>query len=400
VLIAIRRNHVNYEYALSKSALTMPRCGQYPRYRDLERGETLFRLRSIPLRSDLKPTGGKLDRQRRIQMKKHIQSVNTLDLIGGSRPFFPLLFYTLLGCSLAVAFTARAATPPLDGGYQEQNTAGVDDALFSVTTGANVTATGFDALYSNTTGSDNALASWTWRATGSLDAARESHTATLLQNGMVLVAAGVTTNATLASAELYDPASGTWTATGSLNTGRTDHTATLLQNGMVLVAAGFGDASFLASAELYDPTSGTWTTTGSLRTPRFKHTATLLQNGRVLVAAGFDDHGASTSAELYDPASGTWTATRRLRTARFLHTATLLGNGMVLVAGGRSNIEDPTASAELYDPASQTWTATGSLTNARYSHTATLLENGRILVAAGTGANGPLASAELGHRQR
>ena len=74
---------------------------------------------------------------------------------------------------------------------------------------------GFDALDSNTTGSDNGLASWTWRATGSLNTARYLHTATLLQNGMVLVAGG--TGGVLPSAELYDPASRSWTATGSLN---------------------------------------------------------------------------------------------------------------------------------------------------------------------------------------
>src|SRR6266700_2911199 len=86
-----------------------------------------------------------------------------------------------------------------------------------------------------------------------------------------------------------DPASGTWTATGSLNTGRFLHTATLLPNGMVLVAGGL-DSNFhsSASAELYDPASGTWTATGSLNTARAEHTATLLSNGMVLVAAGSD----------------------------------------------------------------------------------------------------------------
>ena len=44
------------------------------------------------------------------------------------------------------------------------------------------------------------------------------HTATLLPNGKVLVAGGQDRQlATLASAELYDPASGTWTVTGSLD---------------------------------------------------------------------------------------------------------------------------------------------------------------------------------------
>src|SRR5438874_1228212 len=57
--------------------------------------------------------------------------------------------------------------------------------------------------------------------------------------------------------------SGTWTPTGSLNTARYLHAASLLPNGMVLVAGGSGDAGVLASAELYDPASGTWSATGS-----------------------------------------------------------------------------------------------------------------------------------------
>ena len=158
--------------------------------------------------------------------------------------------------------------------------------------------------------------------------------------------------------------SGTWTATGSLATARDDHTATLLPNGKVLVAGGYDGSGTLASAELYDPASGTWTATGSLATARYRHTATLLPNGKVLVAGGSDNSGALASAELYDPASGTWTATGSLATARDCHTATLLPNGKVLVAGGFDG-SGSLASAELYDPASGTWTATGSLATAR-----------------------------------
>ena len=132
------------------------------------------------------------------------------------------------------------------------------------------------------------------------------------------------------------PASETWTLTGSLHTARYLHTATLLPNGMVLVAGGLGsNLNALSSAELYDPASGTWTVTGSLNTSRVAHTATLLPNGMVLVAGGFDTNlNAIPSAELYDPASGTWTVTGSLTRARYYHTATLLPNGMVVVAGG------------------------------------------------------------------
>ena len=75
------------------------------------------------------------------------------------------------------------------------------------------------------------------------------HTATLLNNGQVLVAAGQGAS-TLNSAELYDPVKKTWQATASLITGRSSHTATLLGTGQVLVAGGYGD-SYLTSAELY-----------------------------------------------------------------------------------------------------------------------------------------------------
>jgi hypothetical protein len=44
---------------------------------------------------------------------------------------------------------------------------------------------------------------------------------------------------------------GSFTLTGSLNTARYQHTATLLNNGMVLIAGGIGSSGILASAELY-----------------------------------------------------------------------------------------------------------------------------------------------------
>jgi hypothetical protein len=185
-----------------------------------------------------------------MQMKNHIQLANTIDLIADSRPFLKLILYSLLCFSVALTSVARAVTPPPDGGYPNQNTAESDDALFSLTVGPDNTAIGFDASNSNTTSSDNTLASWIWRVTVRLNTARQGHTATLLQKGMVLVAGGLGSNA-YASAELYDTASETWTATGSLNTARQGHTATLLQNGMVLVAGGRdANGRVLARAEL------------------------------------------------------------------------------------------------------------------------------------------------------
>lgn len=85
--------------------------------------------------------------------------------------------------------------------------------------------------------------------------------ATLLGDGDVLVAggdAGLASNShSSAEAVLYNPTTNSWTTTGSLNNSRLFQTASLLQNGQVLVAGGESFANHaptrLASAELYTP---------------------------------------------------------------------------------------------------------------------------------------------------
>ena len=56
---------------------------------------------------------------------------------------------------------------------------------------------------------------------------------------MVLIVGGVDANYNLLSgAEIYNPAASSFNPTGSLNAGRENHTATLLNNGMVLITGG------------------------------------------------------------------------------------------------------------------------------------------------------------------
>jgi len=54
--------------------------------------------------------------------------------------------------ALAFSPTARAVSPPPDGGYPNFNTSEGEEALFSLKTGYGNTAIGSNALYHSTTG--------------------------------------------------------------------------------------------------------------------------------------------------------------------------------------------------------------------------------------------------------
>ena len=291
----------------------------------------------------------------------------------------------------------------------------------------------------------------TFVATGSMTAARAYHTATLLPDGRVLVAAGFgggsSENGTLDSAELYDPLTGTFTATGGLNSSSIigTNTATLLSDGRVLITGSNTDAA------LYDPATGTFAVAGDgTRPPPFPTAtllddgrvlfaspfftaelfdpgtatfsptgngtvgarATLLASGKVLLAGGNDDPGPSSLANLYDPATGNFIATGNMITSRADHTITLLADGRALVAGGSSWMDATLAggqpamvhyccplNAEVYDPATGLFAGAGGMTAARKGHTATLLRSGEVLIAGGSsgGYPGALVTAEIYH---
>ena len=231
--------------------------------------------------------------------------------------------------------------------------------------------------------------------TGNTLEPRFDHTATLLPNGKVLIAAGMARNGIIEpTAELYDPHTGRFMSAGKMQSPRGwGVTATLLSSGKVLLAGG-GSASgcdascYLASAEVYDPSSGAFTSAGSMTTPRAGANAILLQNGDVLIVGGNDVSGGRhiASAELYHPATGTFSITGSMH-SEGASVLVMLKNGKVLALND--------AGGEIYDPATGRFTPAGNLNIARAKYGVALLPDGRLLVAGGQtgGAWGPKSSA-------
>jgi hypothetical protein len=226
-----------------------------------------------------------------------------------------------------------------------------------------------------------------WSASGDMVTARRDHSATLLQDGKVLVAGGIDrADRRLSSAELFDPVTRTWSQTGRMVVASQGHTATLLHDGRVLVISSDGQ-----DVQLYDPASGTWKATAEMNSPRRGFSVTLLNDGRVLVAGGLDPATTErplASAELYRP-TGRWTTAGSMGWGRFDDTATVLSGGQVLIAGGQSGSPQsddlsPLTSTELYDPSGDRWRPTGAMAAGRANAAATALPDGRVLVVGGS----------------
>jgi len=201
-----------------------------------------------------------------------------------------------------------------------------------------------------------------FRAAATMGSRRSGHTATRLRDGRVLVAGGRDSTCLVscpqvvwASAELYDPVTDRFAPTGSMALARFDHTATLLDDGRVVIAGGttpdLPATDIADTVEIYDPATGRFSPAGALHKRRTEHTATLLGDGRILFAHGRsegDGTVATATMEAFDPATGASTLTTSLRTTRYSHAALRLDAGQVLLVGGTEG-GGAITTAELYD---------------------------------------------------
>jgi len=143
---------------------------------------------------------------------------------------------------------------------------------------------------------------------GVLLVSRARHSATLLDNGTVLIAGGQATSGPsaggmAAAAEIFNPVTATFTPTAALIAPRRGHSAVLLPDGNVLLAGGEDNAGAVGAFETFNAGTGLFQSSGPMVVPRGGSTATWLpEQATVFVAGGWGPSAASwNSAEYFDP---------------------------------------------------------------------------------------------------
>jgi N-acetylneuraminic acid mutarotase len=273
-----------------------------------------------------------------------------------------------------------ATTGKLKGSRYDHRAIRLDDGRVLVTGGRTSTTQAVDTaeIYDPAKG--------TWSDAAKLTSPRATHCATKLADGKVLVAGGLgkAIHAPYTSIEIYTPSSNSWSTLGKqMVKQRSLCTATLLQNGKVLIAGGNVLTTFHDAVELLDLKAGTLSLlSAKLGQGRSGHTANLLKDGRVLLIGGACSTPC-TGDEIFDPLTSKISPLSHAGPPPVGHATTLLTDGRLLVVGGVAALQQLNKAATFSTKMGGAWDNLPDMSTMRSIHTATTLADGKVLVVGG-----------------
>jgi hypothetical protein len=258
------------------------------------------------------------------------------------------------------------------------------------------------AAFDPTSGANGA---WENVATIPLDTRWAS--ATLLQDGRVMVVGGETLGGSaVPEVYAYDPDTDDWATLATFNGGiGREPIAITLKDGRILAGGGYlkrdiyGNMTDTGAPQVYNPSTNSWTFSEAPYSGRGQGTM-LLPDGRVVIAGAEHfswNQGPILTLDpqvfIYTPATNTFARLAPFPKGRAAFAFARLPDGSLLAAGGLVDTSggiEATNTALVYDWATNAWYPAAHMGTARALPGSATLNDGRILVAGGTAASSEL----------
>lgn len=198
----------------------------------------------------------------------------------------------------------------------------------------------------------------TWTMTDSIPTFRfTGQTVTELADGKIMVTGGYYIDTTswdviiLKKVDVYNPVTEIWIEATQMNLERTEHTATLLNDGRVLVTGGETNNFTTSQCEIFIPSTNTWELIGNLLEERSDHAALLLNNDKVFICGGDGLAPWQKSCEVYDVNTGIWSYASDMLAYRANAKLYFFKKvNKILILGGDGLPSSTEDTWEIYDP--------------------------------------------------
>lgn len=202
-----------------------------------------------------------------------------------------------------------------------------------------------------------------WSTKTSMPAARLGF-ATVVFNSKIYTFGGFDSDfLTVATTQVYDPATDTWETKADMPTARAFLGAAAINNKIYVIGGRDIGYNALATVEEYDPAANTWTTKTDMLTAR-EDLLVAGVNNKIYCIGGSDTSGRVDIVEEYTPATDSWAAKTSMPGARNYTSGTVVSN-IIYVIGGYDSSSDYCQTVEAYDPLADTWSTKADILTAR-----------------------------------